>query len=142
MSLGEQVVRDLKEKLGEAYQGEYWKQKNRLYVKLDKSSIVEATKLLMGKHDARLCAISTVDLGERGFDLVYHFALDHKERNLHVNLKPRVPRDFPEIESITPYTPQANWTEREMMELVGITFKNHPDPRHMFLSYDWPEQPK
>jgi Ni,Fe-hydrogenase III component G len=142
MSLGEEIIEQLKAKLGELYKGEYWRKKNRLYVNIDSKGIVDASRLLIEKYGARLCAISVVDAGLRGLDIVYHFALDHLEKSLHVHLKPTLPHDNPEIDSITPYTPQANWTEREMTELAGIKFKGHPDPRHIFLPYEWPEQPK
>jgi NADH:ubiquinone oxidoreductase subunit C len=33
----------------------------------------------------------------------------------------------------------AEWIEREMWELLGIRFRNHPDLRHLLLSDDWPE---
>ena len=35
--------------------------------------------------------------------------------------------------------PAAEWIEREMWELLGIDFKNHPDMRHLLLDDDWPE---
>ncbi|MEM2884313.1 MAG: NADH-quinone oxidoreductase subunit C [Nitrososphaerales archaeon] len=141
MGLDEEIIEQLKAKLGALYKGEYWKRKKRLYVNIDSKGIVDATRLLIEKYGARLCAISVVE-GSMDLDLIYHFALDHLEKNLHIHLKPTVPRDNPEIDSITPYTLQANWTEREIMELVGIKFRNHPDPRHIFLPYEWPEEPK
>ena len=32
-----------------------------------------------------------------------------------------------------------NWIEREISELLGIKFKNHPDMRRLLLSDEWPE---
>jgi Ni,Fe-hydrogenase III component G len=136
------VSKALREALGSDYLGGYWRKKNRLFILINKDRILETTKVLMEKFDARICTISVVDLDFHGFDIIYHFALDSKEKNLHINVKARVSRDNPEIDSLAQYTPQANWAEREMMELVGINFKNHPEPKHLELPYEWPEQPK
>jgi len=32
-----------------------------------------------------------------------------------------------------------NWIEREMRELLGITFEGHPDPRRLLLPDNWPD---
>ena len=56
-----------------------------------------------------------------------------------VVIKTKMPRENPEVESIAAICPAAEWIEREMWELLGITFKNHPDMRHLLLTDDWPE---
>jgi len=48
-------------------------------------------------------------------------------------------RDKPEIDSITPLIPAAEWIEREMRDLLGITFRNHPNPQRLILEDDWPD---
>ena len=45
----------------------------------------------------------------------------------------------PQLESIAEMCPAAEWIEREIWELLGICFRNHPDMRHLLLSEDWPE---
>ena len=42
-------------------------------------------------------------------------------------------------ELITPLIPGAEWIEREMHDILGITFRNHPNMRRLILSDDWPE---
>jgi NADH-quinone oxidoreductase subunit C len=46
-----------------------------------------------------------------------------------------LPEENLKIESLTPLWKTANWLEREAAEFFGITFLNHPDPRHLLL-YD------
>jgi NADH:ubiquinone oxidoreductase subunit C len=53
-------------------------------------------------------------------------------------VRPLLPRDEPEIESIANLCTAAEWVEREMWELLGIRFRNHPDMRHLLLDEDWP----
>ena len=48
-------------------------------------------------------------------------------------------RDAPELESIASFCPAAEWIEREIWELLGGEFIDHPDLRHLLLSDDWPE---
>ena len=55
-----------------------------------------------------------------------------------VSLRTRLSPDAPEIESIAGVCTAAEWVEREMWELLGIRFRNHPDLRHLLLADDWP----
>jgi NADH-quinone oxidoreductase subunit C len=48
-------------------------------------------------------------------------------------------KDNPEVDSITPLFPGAEWIEREMWEMLGIKFKGHPNLKRLLLSDDWPE---
>ena len=57
----------------------------------------------------------------------------------NLNSGHKIDRDQPELASITPICPAAEWIEREMWELLGITFTDHPDLRHLLLEDDWPE---
>lgn len=45
----------------------------------------------------------------------------------------------PELPSITPVIPAANWHEREATDLFGVRFVDHPDPRSLVLHDGWPE---
>ncbi|MGM0771001.1 MAG: F420H2 dehydrogenase subunit FpoC [Halobacteriota archaeon] len=72
--------------------------------------------------------------------VVYHVAsYDHP---VLVTIKVNLPRDSPEIESIVPVYWNANWYEREVYELFGVKFNNHPDLRQLVLPEellgDWP----
>jgi Ni,Fe-hydrogenase III component G len=43
------------------------------------------------------------------------------------------------IDSIAPVVPAANWIEREMHDLLGAQFRNHPDMRRLILDDSWPQ---
>jgi Ni,Fe-hydrogenase III component G len=113
---------------------------SRYFVRSKPAHIQPIAHLLVEELDGRLIAISANDEGIKGFDLVYHFDFSHQEKGLHLALKIKLPRKKPVIDSITEIAWSANWAERELMDLMGITFTGHPDPRKLFLPYAWPEE--
>lgn len=70
-------------------------------------------------------------------DYVFSLATDH----LFVVIRQPMPTNDLWINAITGNAdlPGANWAEREIQDLLGIPLKNHPDPRRLVLSDDWPE---
>jgi NADH-quinone oxidoreductase subunit C len=82
-----------------------------------------------------LMDVTAVDyLGETPrFEVVYHlYSLDRNER---LRVKARVEQDAPSLSSVTPLYASANWMEREVFDLYGISFEGHPDLRRILL-YD------
>ncbi len=62
-------------------------------------------------------------------------------RNERLNLKVRVQREKPEVPSIVELYPSADWHEREVFDLFGVFFLNHPDLRRILLPDDWQGHP-
>ena len=56
-------------------------------------------------------------------------------------LKCVLPRENPEIESVCNIWKSANWMEREVFDMFGIQFKNHPDLRRILMPADWKGYP-
>lgn len=73
----------------------------------------------------------------KGFEIHYHFSNDPAGLilNLHVVLDSENPR----IESLSNMFNASNWIEREMHELFGITFLNHPNPDKLISEGNWAE---
>ena len=96
------------------------------------------------KYDQQFVRLSTVSAVDRypaepRFELVYH--LHSVERNERVRLKSRIPGTDPVIESVTSVWRSANWYEREVFDLFGIRFLNHPDLRRIMMPDDWEGYP-
>jgi NADH-quinone oxidoreductase subunit C len=72
------------------------------------------------------------------FELVYN--LYSIGRNERVRLKVGV-TDSEGAESVTSVWPTANWMEREVFDLFGVRFRNHPDLRRLLLPPDWEGHP-
>jgi NADH:ubiquinone oxidoreductase subunit C len=73
------------------------------------------------------------------FEVVYHLYSTSKG-GAFVSLRVRTPEDNT-IPSAVPIFPGANLQEREVYDLFGIKFRNHPDMRRIFLNNDFPGHP-
>jgi Ni,Fe-hydrogenase III component G len=116
-----------------------WEEKSprRMYIVIKKEDIFETVKILFKELGLRFCIASGLEVAE-GFEILYHFTYDATGEvyTLRVFINDR---QNPTIDAITPLFPGAEWIEREMWELLGINFKNHPNLKRLLLSDDWPE---
>src|SRR5580692_10094322 len=89
----------------------------------------------------RLSSVTAVDRypSEPRFEVVYH--LHSIETEQRVRLKCRVFGTDSAIESVTSVWRGANWYEREVFDLFGISFLNHPDLRRIMMPDDWEGHP-
>jgi len=89
----------------------------------------------------RLSSLTAVDRypAEPRFEVVYH--LHSIDRNQRVRLKCRLRGEDPEIESVTSVWRGADWYEREVFDLFGIKFLEHPDLRRILMPDDWEGYP-
>ncbi len=88
-----------------------------------------------------LSCITGVDNGpEAGtMEVIYH--LYSISFNQSFVLKVILPREELELESITSVWKTANWLEREVFDMFGIMFTNHPDLRRILMPADWKGYP-
>lgn len=61
--------------------------------------------------------------------------------NHSLALKVSLPRENPEVDSLTGLWKSANWLERETYDMLGIRFRNHPDLRRILMPNDWQGHP-
>jgi NADH-quinone oxidoreductase subunit C len=120
--------------------GSYDAQEAVLHV--DPVRIVDAGRFLRGQdHHVRLSAVTAIDRypAEPRFEVVYF--LHFMERNERLRLKCMLPGTNPEIESLYSVWPSANWYEREVFDLFGVTFRNHPNLTRILMPDDWNGHP-
>jgi NADH-quinone oxidoreductase subunit C len=78
--------------------------------------------------------VSAVDY-ETHLEVIYHlYSLDRKER---LAVKVKVDREHPQLPTVSHIFPAANWNEREMYDLMGIQFQNHPNLKRILMPDDW-----
>lgn len=61
--------------------------------------------------------------------------------NRRIRVKVYVDEDEPAVPSIVNIWPNANWPEREITDMMGISFTDHPDPRRLLMPADWQGHP-
>ena len=132
----EDILARIRSSLGDQLLRLQQPREKRVYVDVPAEAISSTTQLLYHELQARLQTASGMD-APREFEILYHWAFD--SLGLLVTIRTHVDREQPELASITPICPAAEWIEREMWELLGIRFRNHPDMRHLLLKQDWPE---
>ena len=132
----ENTVNRIRGALGEHLLGFEQKSENRVYIEVRPETVVEAAQLMFEEVGARLQIATGIDTGQ-GIEVMYHWALDKED--CVVTVWVTVPYEAPELASIANFCPAAEWIEREMWELLGLEFVDHPDMRHLLLSDDWPE---
>jgi Ni,Fe-hydrogenase III component G len=108
----------------------------RVYINISPEMVRETSRLMLETLGARFQIATGVDTRE-GIEVMYHWALDGD--SLVVTIRTVVDHEKPELDSIALFCVAAEWIEREMWELLGIHFRDHPDMRHLLLSDDWPE---
>ena len=88
-----------------------------------------------------LADLSSVDNfgDEPRFEVVYE--LYSVDSNIHLRLKTRVSEDHPEVPSMVHLWATANWHEREVFDMMGIRFTNHPDLRRIIMWEGYPYYP-
>lgn len=87
-----------------------------------------------------LSAISGTDYPEREnrFEVAYELLSTHYNRRLRVKT---FVNEFTPVSSITAIHPSANWWEREVWDLYGVFFQNHPDLRRILTDYGFQGHP-
>ena len=114
-----------------------------IFIEVNEADLIESIQFLKSNDSCKfrqLIDIAGVDYpeDEKRFQLVYLF-LSH-ENNLRIKLMIRF--DINQIiPSITKIYPSANWMEREVFDMYGIKFKNHPDLRRILTDYGFKGHP-
>jgi NADH-quinone oxidoreductase subunit C len=116
-----------------------WEEKNprRIYFTLDKEDIFSAAEFLFKQLGLRFATASGMQTPD-GFEILYHFSEDSTGVIYSVRVILEGSKD-PQVKSIAPIFPGAEWIEREMWEMLGINFIGHPNLKRLLLSEDWPE---
>ncbi len=112
------------------------KSKNRIYFTINKAILTQTVKYLFNDVKARFSTASGVDI-RKAIEILYHFSID--EAGFIVTLRVILDKSSLEIESLSPLMKCAEWIEMEIHEMLGVSFKGHPNLKHLLLKDDWPE---
>ena len=109
----------------------------RIFLPCESQNNYDVCKFLFENLALRFVIVTGID-SDDCFEVLYHFSNDETGHVVTVNAFIR-DRENPSIESISPFLPGAEWIEREVRDILGIEFKNHPNMRRLILNDDWPE---
>ena len=115
----------------------------QLYINIDNEDLIAVTLFIKSNENTKfrqLIDITVVDYPEdtQRFKVVYLF-LSH-EFNQRIILSYLISENEV-ISSLTPIYPAANWMEREVFDMYGVKFKDHPDLRRILTDYDFEGHP-
>ncbi len=110
-----------------------------LGLEIERTNLVAVCRFLRDQlgFDMLSC-ISGVDMLDH-LETVYHLRSTTSQQLLQI--KVRLEREKPEVDSVVSVWPTANWLERETFDLFGIRFAGHPDLRRMLLDDDFEGYP-
>ena len=116
---------------------------DQLYFKIDHEDLINVIIFLKSNQETKfkqLIDITAVDFPEdkKRFKIVY-LLLSH-ENNSRVIIEYLI-NENQVIPSITSIFPSANWMEREVFDMYGIKFKDHPDLRRILTDYEFEGYP-
>jgi NADH-quinone oxidoreductase subunit C len=109
---------------------------------IEPARIVEVCRFLKDQQQfVRLSAITAVDWlpAAPRFEVVY--LLHSLSRNQRLRLKCWVAEGDAEIDSVTGVWRTADWYEREVFDMFGVRFRNHPDLTRILMPSDWEGHP-
>ena len=116
---------------------------DQLYFKIDHEDLINVIIFLKSNQETKfkqLIDITAVDFPEdkKRFKIVY-LLLSH-ENNSRVIIEYSI-NENEVIPSVTSIFPSANWMEREVFDMYGIKFKDHPDLRRILTDYEFEGYP-
>ena len=103
-----------------------------LFVTIPADGLHPAVRLLLDKFDLYHLSTITGQAREENLELLYNFWDQHG-----VTLRILLPYDALAMPTLTDLIPGAAFYEREVQEMLGVTFEGHPDPQRLLMPDDW-----
>ena len=103
---------------------------------------MEVLETLRGKGFNRLMSVHGVDYYPDEPRLGVHYELLDMQKVDRLTVKLRVTIEAPNVPSVTPGWPTADFQEREVYDMFGVVFDGHPDLRRILMPEDYEGHPQ
>jgi len=115
----------------------------QLYIETDKDDFIDVCLFLKTNNDTKfrqLIDITVIDYPERNqrFDVVYLFLSHEFNQRIVMNY---LINENEIVPTLTKIFPSSNWMEREVFDMYGVKFKDHPDLRRILTDYGFEGHP-
>lgn len=110
---------------------------HRAVVRIAADDVTHVARTLFEQFDGRLATATGIDVRD-GVQILYHFCFEPTP--LVVTVKATVRRPELAVDSITPMIPGAEFIEREIANLLAVTFRGHPRMERLNVADDWPDR--
>jgi NADH-quinone oxidoreductase subunit C len=132
----ELIIENFKEKFKPEILEIAVKNQKRVAITVKQGSILAVADYLFHTEGLRFIIASALHT-KKGFEIHYHFSKD--SIGLILNIHVILDEDNPGIESLSNMFNASNWIEREIHELFGINFLNHPNQEKLISEGNWAE---
>lgn len=129
-----EILKEIKDKFNTDIEIGEVRRKNRIWIDISVSKLIELLKFLKEKGYYHLSTITGFDEGEK-LGAIYHIT----DKSILVNIRVRVPKTNPKIPSVIKVYPSATSYEREMVDLFGIEVEGLPPGRNYPLPENFPQ---
>ncbi|MEM0079455.1 MAG: NADH-quinone oxidoreductase subunit C [Nitrososphaerota archaeon] len=145
-----EVVEDLKKKFPEDIEGEVFHEKKITKIVVRKERLMEIAKYLRDLHGfdhvKGVTGVDLVALKEGGgpyIEVIYHLGSIKNEKLVDVilNISIRLDREKPLTKSLYSIWPSVEYHEREVYEMFGVVFEDHPNLKKLLLPEYWMDTP-
>lgn len=134
------VIAQLKKELGDDFLA-FNAFRDQPTAEIAAGSIIQACRVLSKAGFDLLAALTAVDYWpeQPRFHVVYQ--LYSTVNAVFLGLRIPLTGESPELPSLVDLYPNANWHEREVFDMFGIKFTDHPDLRRILMPYEWEGHP-
>ena len=130
------IIKEIKKKFSKVIKDFQEKSKKRVYFTIDKKDLLGVIEYLFNNLEARFITETGLDT-RAGIEILYHFSFDELDKI--VTIRTLLDRKKPEVESVVSIIKGTEWIEREIYDILGVRFKNHPNLKRFILAEDWPK---
>jgi NADH-quinone oxidoreductase subunit C len=140
LSKVQSIIDEMRERFGDKVRNVVVVDRRIIKVEVERSVVVAAARFLKERGFDHVKGVTGVDLialtkPENAIEVIYHAGsyADEELKGTVLSLSVKLPRDDPEMPSLTQVWRSAEYHERETFEMLGVRFVGHPDLRRLLL---------